>query len=98
MVLESIVYEMRGALVARVHLNYEELEKYCIEMNKSARDVQIQMSDIVNQKLNEIKQRVNSEVSRFARISKITGQSSPFEKTPTKKIKRYLYQGKEQDS
>jgi long-chain acyl-CoA synthetase len=98
MVLESIVYEMRGALVARVHLNYEELEKYCIEMNKSARDAQVQMTDIVNQKLNEIKQKVNSEVSRFARISKMTGQSSPFEKTPTKKIKRYLYEGKEQES
>lgn len=98
MVLESIVYEMRGALVARVHLNYEELEKYCIEMNKSARDAQVHMTDIVNQKLNEIKQKVNSEVSRFARISKMTGQSSPFEKTPTKKIKRYLYEGKEQDS
>jgi long-chain acyl-CoA synthetase len=97
MVLESIVYEMRGSLVARIHLNYEELEQYYLELKKSARDMQVQMSDIVNKKLNEIKQRVNSEVNRFSRISKVIAQSEPFEKTPTKKIKRYLYQEVEEE-
>jgi long-chain acyl-CoA synthetase len=97
MVLESIVYEMRGALVARIHLNYEELDQYYLELKKTARDVHIQMSDIVNKKLNEIKQRVNSEVNRFSKISKVIAQSEPFEKTPTKKIKRYLYQEVEED-
>jgi long-chain acyl-CoA synthetase len=90
-VLESVVYEMSGKLVARVHLNYEELEKYCQELKESARNMQINMSEIVNEKLNEIKQKVNAEVNRFSRLNKIVEQQLPFEKTPTQKIKRYLY-------
>jgi long-chain acyl-CoA synthetase len=90
-VLESVVYEMSGKLVARVHLNYEELEKYCQELKESARNIQVNMSDLVREKLNEIKQKVNSEVNRFSRLSMIVEQQLPFEKTPTQKIKRYLY-------
>ena len=95
MVLESVVYEMRGVLVARVHLNYEELEKYYGELRQSARNMQVQMNELVNEKLNEIKTKVNDEVNKFSRLSKIIEQQSPFEKTPTQKIKRFLYQKKE---
>ncbi len=96
MVLESVVYEMRGTLVARVHLNYEELEKYYNELKDSAKNMQVQMSELVHEKLAEIKQKVNNEVNKFSRISKIIEQQSPFEKTPTQKIKRFLYQKKEE--
>jgi long-chain acyl-CoA synthetase len=96
MVLESIVYEMRGSLVARVHLNYEELEKYYSELKESAKNMQLQMSELVHEKLNEIKQKVNKEVNKFSRINKIIEQPSPFEKTPTQKIKRFLYQKQEE--
>jgi long-chain acyl-CoA synthetase len=96
MVLESIVYDMRGSLVARVHLNYEELGKYYGEVKESAKNMQLQMSELVNEKLNEIKQKVNNEVNKFSRINKIIEQQSPFEKTPTQKIKRFLYQKQEE--
>jgi long-chain acyl-CoA synthetase len=96
MVLESVVYEMRGTLVARVHLNYEELDKYYNELRDSAKNMQLQMSELVHEKLVEIKQKVNNEVNKFSRISKIIEQQSPFEKTPTQKIKRFLYQKKEE--
>jgi long-chain acyl-CoA synthetase len=95
MVLESVVYEMSGKLIARVHLNYEELEKYYNELKETAKNIQVQMSEIVNEKLNEIKQKVNTEVNKFSRLNKIVEQQSPFEKTPTQKIKRYLYHKQE---
>lgn len=95
LVLESVVYEMSGKLIARVHLNYEEIEKYCNELKETAKNIQVQMSEIVNEKLNEIKQKVNNEVNKFSRLNKIEEQQSPFEKTPTQKIKRYLYHKQE---
>jgi len=39
----------------------------------------------------EIKSDVNEKVSSFSRIKKVIEQKEPFVKTPTKKIKRYLY-------
>ncbi len=95
MVLESVVYEMKGKLVALVHLNYEEIEKYYNEVKETAKNMQIQMNEFVTEKLNEIKQKVNTEVNKFSRLNKIIEQQSPFEKTPTQKIKRFLYQKKE---
>ncbi len=41
--------------------------------------------------LNEIMEMTNKRVSTFSKINKIVEQPEPFEKTPTKKIKRYLY-------
>lgn len=96
LVLESVVYEMKGKLVALVHLNYEEVENYYNELKDSAKNFQVHMSDLVNEKLNEIKLKVNKEVNKFSRLSKIIEQQSPFEKTPTKKIKRFLYQKNEE--
>jgi long-chain acyl-CoA synthetase len=96
LVLESVVYEMSGKLIARVHLNYEELEKYYNELKETAKNIQVQMSEIVHEKLNEIKQKVNAEVNKFSRLNKIVEQQSPFEKTPTQKIKRYLYHKREE--
>lgn len=42
--------------------------------------------------LEAIRNEVNARVSSFSRISRIELQEEPFEKTPTSKIKRYLYQ------
>lgn len=96
LVLESVVYELRGKLVALVHLNYEELEKYYSGLKESAKNFRSHMGGIVNEKLNEIKQKVNTEVNRFSRLSEIFEQQSPFEKTPTQKIKRFLYHKREE--
>jgi long-chain acyl-CoA synthetase len=41
--------------------------------------------------LKEIHKKVNEEVNKFSRIQQVVLQSDPFEKTPTKKIKRFLY-------
>jgi long-chain acyl-CoA synthetase len=42
--------------------------------------------------LEEVRKDVNARLSSFSRIADIVEQNEPFEKTPTMKIKRYLYQ------
>jgi long-chain acyl-CoA synthetase len=45
----------------------------------------------VDEILEEIQQKVNEEVNKFSRIQMVVLQPVPFEKTPTQKIKRFLY-------
>lgn len=39
----------------------------------------------------EIIEFVNAKVNRFSRISEVVEEKEEFEKTPTQKIKRFLY-------
>jgi long-chain acyl-CoA synthetase len=43
--------------------------------------------------LEELKRMVNKRLAAFSRINRIEIQTEPFEKTPTLKIRRFLYQG-----
>jgi long-chain acyl-CoA synthetase len=86
-VQESLVYELQGKLVARVHLNYDALDAFFAEKKLSA----AQIRDHIYKVLEDIKTRVNEGVSSFSRLSRVIEQTEPFEKTPTQKIKRYLY-------
>ena len=87
-VLESIVVEKKGKLVALVHLNYEELEKQFNNIKEEA--VQF-AKDKTEELVQELKDYVNERVNKFSRIYTIQLQTLPFEKTATQKIKRYLY-------
>ena len=51
-----------------------------------------QAERIVEKILMDLKNHVNQNVASFSRIHKIVEQREPFEKTPTQKIKRFLYQ------
>jgi len=86
-VLETLVYESGGKIIARVHLNYEELDEELglKDVNESNARKKIEAL------LKGIMSSVNERVSTFSKINKIIEQPEPFEKTPTKKIKRYLY-------
>ncbi len=97
-VLESLVYELRGKLVAKVHLNYEEIDQRYHELKASAGQMYDQVQEKVRQRLGEIQQKVNARLNRFSRVSIIEEQPEPFEKTPTKKIKRFLYFEKKNDN
>ncbi len=93
LVLESLVYEMKGRLVAKVHLNYEALEQKYSDIREAAMNMQQHAQDKMNEIMEDIKQHVNSRVSTFSRLYLILEQAEPFEKTPTHKIKRYIYTG-----
>jgi len=86
-VLESVVYKTDGRIVARVHLNYELIDRE--QRTKKANEKQ--MREFIGDLLQNIRKEVNSQVSAFSSIKRIIEQREPFEKTPTKKIKRYLY-------
>jgi len=87
-VVESLVVQQKGKLVALVHINMEELEKKFHSMKE---DMTRQFEDKVAEVLNELQAYVNSHVSKFSQIQKVVLQSSPFQKTATLKIKRFLY-------
>jgi long-chain acyl-CoA synthetase len=87
-VLESLVIEKKGKLVAMIHLNMEEIEQ-SFKVMKS--DAQQYVQDKSDEILKEIQKKVNEEVNKFSRIQQVILQPNPFEKTPTKKIKRFLY-------
>lgn len=87
-VVESLVVEKGGKLVAMVHINREELEE-------RYRDLREEMTRVVEEKMQEIitelNHQVNQRLNRFSRIHQFVLQPVPFQKTPTRKIKRYLY-------
>ncbi|MCF7792720.1 MAG: AMP-binding protein [Candidatus Cloacimonetes bacterium] len=85
-VLESIVYSHEKKIIARIYLNYEMID----EIHGTSQH-ESKMEKIINKLLNDIKRETNSQLSQFSRISQVIEQTEPFEKTPTKKIKRYLY-------
>jgi long-chain acyl-CoA synthetase len=88
-VLESVVVEQKGRLVALVHFNIEELEKQFAHFKEEAR---AQMEKKIEEMRAELQQFVNSKVNRYSRLQSVIIHQEPFEKTATKKIKRYLYQ------
>ena len=86
-VLESLVFDRSGQLTARVYLNNEEIDmEYKIQKISET-----QAREVINNLLSEILNEVNGRVNSFSRINKMIEQLEPFEKTPTQKIKRYLY-------
>ncbi|MBN2091318.1 AMP-binding protein [candidate division KSB1 bacterium] len=86
-VLESLVFEQNRQLFARVHLNYEELDKQFAEKKFSEAQSEKQIQEL----LENLRQQVNLRVPGFCHIHKMIEQPAPFEKTPTQKIKRFLY-------
>jgi long-chain acyl-CoA synthetase len=87
-VVESLVVQQKGKLVALVHINMEELEK---KYQSIKQDVSKQIEEKVDEVLNELQEYVNSQVNKFSQIQKVVLQPVPFQKTATLKIKRFLY-------
>ena len=87
-VVESLVIQQKGKLVAYVHLNMDELEKKYQDLKDGmARQYEEKKEEL----LRELQEYVNSNVSKFCQINKVVLQPVPFQKTATMKIKRFLY-------
>jgi long-chain acyl-CoA synthetase len=87
-VVESLVIQQKGKLVALVHINMDELEK---KYQNLKNEVSKQFEEKIDEVLNELQDYVNSRVNKFSQINKIILQPVPFQKTATQKIKRFLY-------
>ena len=86
-VVESLVYQQQGQLMAKVYLDYEKLDKDFGTQKLSENAIRERIAGL----LQKLRQEVNAKVSSFSRINKVIEQTEPFQKTPTQKIKRYLY-------
>ncbi|MDZ4121067.1 MAG: AMP-binding protein, partial [Candidatus Cloacimonadaceae bacterium] len=78
-VLESLIMERDRQLVAMVYPDFENLDIAKIPESKIA------------ELMEENRKNVNTQLADFSRIAKIQIVNEPFQKTPTQKIKRYLY-------
>jgi long-chain acyl-CoA synthetase len=87
-VVESLVIQQKGKLVALVHLNMEEIEK---KYQVFRHDMSERLEEKKKELLNELKEYVNSNVNKFSQIYRVELQQVPFQKTATLKIKRFLY-------
>ncbi len=87
-VVESLVLQQKGKLVAYVHLNMEELEKKYQNLKD---DMTRQYEGKKEELIAELQEYVNSKVNKFSKITKIFLQPVPFQKTATLKIKRFMY-------
>jgi long-chain acyl-CoA synthetase len=86
-VLESLVFSDQGQLVARIFLDYERLDAEFSEQGLT----ESQAKERIRQLLEQVRLHVNEQVSAFSKLARVIEQTEPFEKTPTQKIKRYLY-------
>jgi len=84
---ESIVFQEGGKIVALVHIDREALT----ESFKHIKEGAIQASDNVAEYTKDLLKKVNKQLNAFSKIAKLRHEEEPFEKTPKKTIKRYVY-------
>ena len=87
LVVESLVFQKDNQLAARVHLNYEELDRLFARLHLTESQIRERMRTL----LEELRREINARLASFSRIQRLLEQREPFEKTPTQKIKRHLY-------
>jgi len=94
---ESLVYSNEGQLQALIHLNYDAVREHIDHLGENVKDAAGSARDAVGEFLSDIRDRANQRLSSFSRIKSVDEQREPFEKTPTNKVKRYLYEKKEEN-
>ncbi len=98
-VVESIVIEKKGKLMALVHFNREELEQkihalrndFSHKVDEKIEEVTHLVDETMDELAAELQQYINSRVNKFSRLQLIVVHPDPFQKTATLKIKRHLY-------
>ena len=78
-VMESLIVDRNGRLVALVVPDYEQADKEGVDHAK--------LQEIMNENLKEL----NTQVAAYERIAEIMLYPTEFEKTAKRSIKRYLY-------
>ncbi|MCK4879080.1 MAG: AMP-binding protein [Bacteroidales bacterium] len=91
-VSESLVMEYKGKLTARVHLKMELIEEQLHHLKENATEFQKQLQVKADEALAELMIHVNQHVARNSKLQLMIRQMTPFEKTATHKIKRFIYQ------
>ena len=96
-IADSIVTEQEGRLIALVHFNREEIESMIDDWREEWEGKKEAWEAKTEQLKKEIMDFVNAKVNRFSRISEVVEEKDDFAKTPTHKIKRFLYNRNKKD-
>ena len=94
-ITESVVTQQQGQLVALVHFDTDALEAKYEEWRESIGAKLDEFEHWKDEMKKEIIEYVNSKVNKFSRISDVVEEKDGFVKTPTQKIKRFLYNKKD---
>jgi long-chain acyl-CoA synthetase len=89
-VLESLVVEEDGYLVAKILLDIENIEKQ-YEHLKTIID---EKKEHYHEWLEHLKKDINMKLNKNSQLKKVEVMDKPFEKTASQKIKRFMYQRK----
>ena len=84
-VVESLVVEDNGRLIAWVYPDYEYIDEL------TAGQMRTQRRDYLDGLLDELRREVNAGLATTSRLAEVFERREPFIKTATHKIKRYLY-------
>lgn len=95
-IADAIVTEQEGRLVALVHFNREQIEATFDDWREEWETTKEAWEAKTEQLKREIMDFVNAKVSRFSRISEVVEEKEEFVKTPTQKIRRFLYNRKKE--
>ena len=93
-VAESVVTEEDGKLIALVHFDTSAVEEAYDEFKHKMSTSKEQMTRKMEEIKRDVMNYVNSKVNRFSKITKVVDNEGEFEKTPTKKIRRFIYSRK----
>ncbi|MFR9649757.1 MAG: AMP-binding protein [Rikenellaceae bacterium] len=100
-IADSIVTEEQGRLVALVHFDTEKLEaqfeQFKYEFQSGWESHMTEWEERKDKMMKEIQEYVNEKVNRFSKISEVVEEKEEFVKTPTHKIKRFLYNKPKRD-
>jgi long-chain acyl-CoA synthetase len=84
---ESLVYGDGSAVAALVQLKPDALADFMSAVQDGVSNAQATLSTL----LSRIQREVNAKLASFSHVHRVELQEEPFEKTPSQKIKRFLY-------
>jgi len=84
---ESLVYGDAKGVAALVVLKPEVAESFAVAVHDGIAKAERSAAEL----LERIRMEVNANLAAFSRLVRVELQTVPFEKTPTQKIKRFLY-------
>ena len=93
-ITESLVTEHEGHLVALVNFDMEAIKARYEELMDGFEEKKEEWSKVRDEVMSDIKQWINARVNRNSRITEVVEEEEEFVKTPSKKIRRFLYDGK----
>ncbi len=92
---ESVVTQNQGKLIALVHFDEESLRESYENLMEKWEQEKKEWEEYKDEMMAKIKDYVNSRVNRNSRISEVVEEKEEFIKTPTQKIKRFIYANRE---